>query len=105
MELDTDESESIKGIDICIANNDVHIEGDVISLSSATTINTDSGIITNFPGEIGLFKKSIKGNGLYSMVVCIVNMLVEYEVMLGLASWVSKVGVDHQGSWSAWRLG
>jgi hypothetical protein len=55
-------------------------------LSSATAVSADSGIITNFPGEIGLLRKNIEENGSYSMAVCIMDVLVEYEVMLGLAS-------------------
>jgi len=55
-------------------------------MSSATAVSADSGIITSFPGEIGLLRKNMEKNGLYSMAVCIMDVLVEYEVMLGLGS-------------------
>ena len=46
IESDCEESEFIDGEDICVADEDIHTEGEVISLSSPTAVTAESGMTT-----------------------------------------------------------
>ena len=46
IESDCEESEFVDGEDICIADEDIHTEGEVISSSSPTAVTSESGMTT-----------------------------------------------------------
>ena len=57
---DCEESEFVDGEDICVADEDIHTEGEIISLSSPTAVTAESGKTTTpLDGETGLFRKYI----------------------------------------------
>ena len=45
IESNCEESEFVDGEDICVADEDIHTEGEIISLSSPTAVTTESGMI------------------------------------------------------------
>jgi hypothetical protein len=57
---DREESEFVDGEDICVADEDIHTEGEIISLSSPTAVTAESGMTTTpLEGEAGLLRKYI----------------------------------------------
>ena len=58
IEPDPEESEFVEGEDICVADEDIHTDGEIISLSSPTAVTAESGMTTT-PLEGELLRKYI----------------------------------------------
>lgn len=78
IETDREESEYVDREDICVADEGIHTEGEIISLSSPTAVTAESGMTTTpLEGVMGLSIKNIDEKGSYSIAVCIIEVPAE----------------------------